>query len=177
MVVLGRCWGALVARTCPARSVWSLSPSPVSPLPLQVPLERHDGGIRLRDNQVSSLWSERRGQPLRAGRWRQRRGHGHCWRRRRQGSSSGRQQRRDEPCGAAALPAATGRSWRPSWATGPGSGHTRPLPTPSWPPGALLWAKQLHFNLLGKVQLPGTSSAPSSSRSGGRPLHSGRASL
>lgn len=107
----------MVAHTRPAHSVWSLSPSPVSLLPFQVPLERHDGGIRLRDNQVSSLWSERRGQPLRAGRWRQRRGCGHCWRRCRQGPSSGRQQRRDEPCGSAALPAATGRSWRPSWAT------------------------------------------------------------
>lgn len=43
------------------------APTPMSLLPLQVPLERHDGGIRLGDNQVSSVWSERCGEPFRAG--------------------------------------------------------------------------------------------------------------
>lgn len=142
--------GASLVAPCPRWNLpypASLKPRPlphVSLLRLQVPLERHDGGIRLGDNQVGSVWSERRGQPLWAGRWRRRwqwwwwwRGRGHCWRRCGQGHGSRRrQQRRDEPCGAAALPAATGRSWRPSPATLRLRGLAGAVPATSWPPGA-----------------------------------------
>ena len=150
----------------------SLSPSPVSLLPLQVPLERHDGGIRLGDNQVGSVWSERRGQPLRAGRWRRRqrrrrrgRDCGPRRRQRRQGYGRGRrQQRRDEPCGAAPLPAATGRSWRLSPATrgrGEGRQASSHYTLATW--GPLLSATQPHFNILEKVQPAGTPSVRSRS--------------
>lgn len=138
----------------------SLSPSPVSLLPLQVPLERHDGGIRLGDNQVGSVWSERRGQPLRAGGWRRRRQwwRGPRRRQRRQGCGRGpRQQRRDEPCGAAPLPAATGRSWCLSPATqerGEGRQASSHYTLATW--GPPLPATQPHFNILEKVQPAGT---------------------
>lgn len=145
----------------------SLSPSPMSLLPLQVPLERHDGGIRLGDNQVGSLWSERRGQHFWAGGWRRRRGRGGGRWRRRHGPGLGgrsRQQRRDEPRGAAALPAATGRSRRPSPASRRRRGAAGPRPTLFLATrGTGFLPSSLTFNPLEKVQPPGTPSAPSHS--------------
>lgn len=112
------------------------SPSPTSP-PSPGPLERHDGGMVPGDNQVSSVWSERRkaaslGRPMAAvaavaaaGLRALPQGCG-------QGFGRGRgQQRRDEPRGAPALPAAAGRSRPPPQP--PGRMRT-PAPT-SWLPG------------------------------------------
>lgn len=69
----------------------------------QVPLARHDGGIRLGDDPLRSLRPERGQQPQQPARW----GRG---RRRGPGGGCQRgQQRGAEPSGAPALPAAAGR--------------------------------------------------------------------